>query len=47
MGPGLASGKRVYAVLKAVSVARDSVGHSVPVEGPQGGKGTNAPGFPP
>lgn len=43
----LAPGKRVHAVLKAVSVARDSVGHSVPVEGQQGAKGTNAPGFPP
>ena len=44
---GLAPGKRVYAVLKAVSVARDSVGHSLPPETAQGMKGTNAPGFPP
>ena len=44
---GLAPGKQVHAVLKAVSVARDSVGHSVPPETAQGGKGTNTPGFPP
>ncbi len=43
----LAPGKRLYAVLTAVCVVRDSIGHSVPPETPMGAKGTNTPGFPP